>query len=63
VYGRAGSNLRPAQGGLNQIDANTDIIPYDSVSNPNNTRRFDSVGRLGGIINKGGLRPDMDSFY
>jgi hypothetical protein len=32
--------------GLNMIDANSDLVPFDSVSNPNRTKRFESAGRL-----------------
>jgi hypothetical protein len=28
------------------IDANSDVIPFDSVSNPNRTKRFESAGRV-----------------
>ena len=64
---RAVSNMRGA--GLNNIDANLDLVPFDSVSNPNRSVRHESVGRGGAPpllnrkLNGGGLRPEMDSFY
>lgn len=66
---RAISNLRgpiAAPANLNSIDANLELLPFDSVSNPNKSVRYDSVGRQGALNKKlmgGGLRPEMDSFY
>ena len=47
------------------MDANLDIIPFDSVSNPNRTKRFDSRGRVEAAMGNrgGGMKPEMDSFY
>ena len=63
---RAISNMRG--GGLNGVDANLEVAPFDSVSNPNKSVRLESAGRQGSAINRklmgaGGLRPEMDSFY
>ena len=30
---------------LNSLDANLELLPFDSVSNPNKSVRYDSVGR------------------
>ena len=60
---RAVSNLR---GGLNRVDANLDLVPFDSVSNPNKSVRQESVTRQAALNRKliqGGIRPEMDSFY
>ena len=60
--------------GLNQLDANLDVSPFDSISNPNRsiTGENNPGGRLGGAslnqrrpvvpINSS-ARPEMDSFY
>lgn len=47
---RAVSNMRgpvmpPAHANLNNLDANLELVPFDSVSNPNKSVRYDSVGR------------------
>jgi len=60
--------MRGVNNGLNGIDANLEVAPFDSVSNPNKSMRYESVGRQGSAINRklmggGGLRPEMDSFY
>ena len=65
---RAWSNVRGRQGGLNALDANLDLVPFDSVSNPNQSVRMDNpTDRVGTvtkkILNAGSRRPDMDSFY
>lgn len=69
---RAVSNMRGpvmpiAHANLNNLDANLELQPFDSVSNPNKSVRYDSVGRQGALNKRlmggGGLRPEMDSFY
>lgn len=61
--------------GLNQLDANLDVAPFDSISNPNRsfTGENNPAGRAGGgaslnqrravVPINGSARPEMDSFY
>ena len=62
--------------GLNQLDANLDVAPFDSISNPNRsfTGENNPAGRTGpggASLNQrravvpinGSARPEMDSFY
>jgi hypothetical protein len=62
---RPHSNLRG--GGLNNLDANLDVKPFDSVSNPNKSVRHESAGRMMAankpILNAGTFKPEMESFY
>jgi hypothetical protein len=58
-----------AKGGLNAIDQNLDLVPFDSISNPNRSVRGganpnsklpkQSVNPMVG----GQMRPEIDSFY
>ena len=54
-------------GAFNNLDANLDLIPFDSISNPGRTAkdtnpitRLAQAQRTG---NSGGMRPEIDSFY
>lgn len=55
-------------GAFNNLDANLDLIPFDSISNPGRTAkdtnpitRLAQLQRTGGV--SGGMRPEIDSFY
>ena len=53
--------------GLNNLDANLDLAPFDSISNPNKSaRETNPITRLAAQNRKvigGNMRPEIDSFY
>jgi hypothetical protein len=56
--------------GLNTLDANLDVAPFDSISNPGKSQRENvPVSRISNTNKKtlniigGSARPDIDSFY
>ena len=55
--------------GLNAIDANLDLVPFDSISNPGKSVRDNNpITRLASQnrkpnVNAGNMRPEIDSFF
>ena len=65
----ANHNLNKVKG-LNALDANLDLVPFDSISNPGRSVRENNhpITRLASnnrrIVAAGGnARPEIDSFY